>query len=81
MENDNIEIVEERLHMEIKTDDIIKSTNLLLYLRDKGILEIKKGESMDFTCPKCGASAHGARSVHDGHLWVTCDSCGVLIYS
>lgn len=67
--------------MEIKSDDIIKLTNLLLYLRGKGVLEIKDGESIDFPCPKCGASAHGTRSGYDGHLWVTCDSCGVLIYS
>lgn len=67
--------------MEIKSDDIIESTTLLLYLRDEGVLKIKRGESKDFICPKCGASAHGTRSDYNGCLWVTCDSCGVLIYS
>ena len=50
----------------------------LLYFESIGIMDLKKGQEMEFACPECGAKAHAVRIASTGLLGVWCDVCGDL---
>lgn len=41
----------------------------LSYFESIGIMKLKRGEEMEFSCPECGAKAHAVRIAATG-LWV-----------
>ena len=50
----------------------------LSYFESIGIMKLKRGEEMEFSCPECGAKAHAVRIAATGLLGVWCDVCGDL---
>lgn len=59
----------------MSSKSIDEMTNILLCLRDEGILDIEKEEEKNFKCPVCGASARAVRDRANGHLHIACSSC------
>ena len=50
----------------------------LSYFESIGIMKLKRGEEMEFSCPECGAKAHAVRIAATVLLGVWCDVCGDL---
>ena len=51
----------------------------LSYFESIGIMDLKKGQEMEFACPECGAKAHAVRIASTGLLGVWCDVCGGFV--
>ena len=39
----------------------------------------KEKRSSKFICPLCGGVANAARLGSSGHVWATCDGCGMQV--
>lgn len=49
------------------------------YLEENTVLSLKKGEKIEIKCLHCGGRVVASRAQSNGHLWVVCDNCGVLL--
>ena len=52
----------------------------LNYLKENGALDIKPGKQIEFKCMHCDGRAIASRAMSNGHLWVVCYNCGVLLF-
>lgn len=50
----------------------------LKYMKENGVLDIKTNEHKEIACLNCGGKIVASRA-SNGHLWVVCEKCGVLL--